>query len=126
MDKIFLHGMQAETLIGVYEWERQQSQTLLIDLDLGIRKRCYADDKLDNTINYAAVAQAVRTHLAKQKFQLLETLAQSVIELLLQQFTLEWVKIRIIKQGILANIGEVGIEMERFATPDVENNLKAA
>ena len=42
MDKIFLHGMKADTLIGVYDWEREQMQTLLLDLDIGVAEQSAA------------------------------------------------------------------------------------
>ena len=52
MDKIFLHGMKAETLIGVYEWERQQPQTLIIDLDIALPDNAGAQDDINQTIHY--------------------------------------------------------------------------
>ena len=51
MDKIFLHGLKADTLIGVYEWERKQPQTLLIDLDIGLPPRRADDDDIGSTVH---------------------------------------------------------------------------
>ena len=84
MDKIFLHGMKAETLIGVYEWERKQPQTLVIDLDIGLPPRRGSDDIAD-TVHYAEVCQAVRDSLRRQDFFLLETLAEHIAALVLSR-----------------------------------------
>ena len=76
MDKIFLHGMKADTLIGVYDWEREQMQTLLLDLDIGVAEQSAASDHIDDTIHYGDVCEAVRQSLREQSFLLLEALAE--------------------------------------------------
>ncbi len=113
MDKIFLHGMKADTLIGVYDWEREQQQTLLIDLDIGVPAKLAASDHIDDTIHYGDVCEAVRRSLKEQSFLLLEALAEHIAELLLEDFDALWVRVRVVKPGILANVREVGVEIER-------------
>ena len=113
MDKIFLHGMKAETLIGVYEWERQQPQTLVIDLDIGLPDNAGAQDDINQTIHYGEVCQALRSELAKRDFLLLESLAQSIADFIFAQFHAAWVRIRITKPGILPRVAAVGVEIER-------------
>ena len=78
MDKIFLHGMKADTLIGVYDWEREQMQTLLLDLDIGVAEQSAASDHIDDTIHYGDVCEAVRQSLREQSFLLLEALAEHI------------------------------------------------
>ena len=68
MDKIFLHGLKADTLIGVYDWEREQQQTLILDLDIGTAARSGASDSIDDTIHYGEVCDAVRQSLSNQTF----------------------------------------------------------
>ena len=65
MDKIFLHGLKADTLIGVYEWERRAPQTIELDLDIGIpsEQPCHSDD-IGDTIHYGVVVERVRALLA--------------------------------------------------------------
>ncbi|WP_424034988.1 dihydroneopterin aldolase [Neisseria bacilliformis] len=112
MDKIFLHGMKAETLIGVYEWERKQPQTLVIDFDIGLPPRRDSDDIAD-TVHYAEVCQAVSDSLRRQDFFLLETLAEHIAALVLDNFPAVWVKVRLVKPGILPDVRETGVEIER-------------
>ena len=87
MDTLFLHGLKAETLIGVYDWERQQRQTLLLDVDIGTDARPAGhSDNIDDTIHYGDVAEALRHNLAQQQFLLLEALAEHVAQFLLDDF----------------------------------------
>lgn len=113
MDKIFLHGMKAETLIGVYDWERQHLQTLVLDLTIGVSRFDPTDD-IDATVHYGVVCDTVRAHLATRSFKLLETLAQDIADLLFATFgAIEELTIRVVKQGILPNVREVGVEISR-------------
>jgi dihydroneopterin aldolase len=114
MDTLFLHGLKAETLIGVYDWERQQRQTLLLDVDIGTDARPAGhSDNIDDTIHYGDVAEALRHNLAQQQFLLLEALAEHVAQFLLDDFGALWVRVRVVKPGILAQVREVGVQIER-------------
>ncbi|MDK4679873.1 dihydroneopterin aldolase [Kingella negevensis] len=113
MDKIFLHGMKAETLIGVYDWERQHLQPLILDLDIGLPKRENASDDIATTIHYGEVCQTIREKLAQCQFQLLESLAEFIANLVLERFQAAFIRVRITKPGILPNVQAVGIEIER-------------
>ncbi len=113
MDTIFLHGMKAETLIGVYDWERKNKQTLLLDVDIGVAGKSAVSDDIDDTVHYADVCDTVRRSLAEQRFQLLEALAEHVADLILQDFNALFVRVRVVKPGILPNVREVGVVIER-------------
>ena len=113
MDKIFLRGMKADTLIGVYDWERERPQTLILDLDNSIPEQSAQDDHIGNTVHYGEVCEAVRASLAEQSFLLLESLAEHIVKLILDNFGALSVRVRIIKPGILPDVKEVGIEIER-------------
>ncbi len=113
MDKIFLHGMKADTLIGVYEWERQQRQTVLLDLDIALPEQATQQDDIAQTIHYGDVCQQLRQQLATRDFLLLESLAQYVADFILTDFGAKWVRVRITKLGILPNVQNVGVEIER-------------
>nr|WP_303802422.1 dihydroneopterin aldolase [Snodgrassella alvi] len=115
MDTIFLHGLKAETLIGVYEWERQQQQSLIFDIDIGTDFQTSAlSDDIADTIHYAQVADDLRTDLATQKFLLLETLAEYVAQFILTRYQAEAVKVKVVKPGILPAVNEVGVMIERY------------
>ena len=108
MDKVFLRGMKAETLIGVYGWEREHVQTLLLDLDIGVSEKAALSDDIGETAHYGDVCEAVRASLREQDFLLLEVLAEHVADLILRDFGALWVRVRIVKPGILPDVKEVG------------------
>ena len=116
MDIIFLNGMAVETLVGVYEWERQHSQTLYLDLQVGIVENSQRNDDLNLTLSYADIATCVRKELALQTFQLLESVGEYVAEVLLQQAGVLQVTVKVTKPGILAGVREVGIQITRKTT----------
>ena len=115
MDKVFLRGMKAETLIGVYGWERELVQSLLFDLDIGVSEKAALSDDIGETVHYGDVCEAVRASLREQDFLLLEVLAEHVADLILRDFGALWVRVRIVKPGILPDVKEVGVEIERGA-----------
>lgn len=116
MDTLFLHGLKADTLIGVHDWERRQRQTLVLDIDIGIDVRAAVrSDDIDDTIHYGELAEVLRHNLAQQQFMLLEALAEHVAQLLLDDFDAQWVRVRVVKPGILAQVREVGVQIERRA-----------
>ena len=115
MDKVFLYGMKVDTLIGVYDWEREQLQTLLVDLEIGVSRLSAQSDQIGDTVHYGEVCDAVRYGVREQRFLLLEALAEYIANLVLQDFAALWVKVKVVKLGILPDVREVGVEIERVA-----------
>ena len=114
MDKVFLHGMKVQTLVGVYEWERQHRQTLVLDLDMGLETLSLQSDDIDDTVHYGMVCEAVRQELAQCDFLLLERLAEHTAQFVFAQFKqVVWLRLRVVKPGILPDVQEVGVEIER-------------
>ena len=113
MDKIFLHCMKADTLIGVYDWEREHLQTLILDLDIGIPEKAALSDDIGDTVHYGELCEAIRSSLKNQNFLLIEMLAEHVANLVLQDFNTLWVRVKIVKPGISDGVKEVGVEIER-------------
>lgn len=113
MDKIFLHGMKAETLIGVYDWERERLQTLLIDLDIGVPEKTGVADNIGDTVHYGEVCEELRRRLKEKDFLLLEALADYIADVVLDYFGALTVRVKIVKPGILEGVREVGVEIER-------------
>ena len=105
MDKIFLYGMKADTLIGVYDWERERKQTLILDLEISVPERTGTSDDIGDTIHYGEVCEVVRRSLAEQDFLLLEALAEYIAQLILNDFGAAKVRVRIVKTGYLARCG---------------------
>jgi len=119
MDIIFLHDLKVETVIGIWEWERKIRQTVAIDLDMSadIRKAA-ASDSVEDTLNYKLVAKRVQQFVADSSFQLVETLAEKIAEIVLGEFEVSWVRVKVNKPGAIRGARDVGVLIERGARPD--------
>src|SRR3546814_13682189 len=74
MDKVFIRGLQIDTIIGVHGWERQLPRPLILNLEMGVDTRdAAASDQVRDAVDYDAVAQAVRRVAEQQPPALLET-----------------------------------------------------
>ena len=114
MDTIFLHGLEVECVIGVWEWERRIKQKVQIDLDMAADIRnAAATDQLDDALNYKAIAKRVISHVENSNYQLVETLAESVADILINEFTVSWCRVKINKGGAVRGARAVGVVIER-------------
>ncbi|CAK0779517.1 dihydroneopterin aldolase [Gammaproteobacteria bacterium] len=114
MDIIFLHDLRIETIIGVFDWERQVRQTVVIDLDMAADiRRAAATDCIDDALDYKAVAKRLIAFVEGSEFQLVETLAERIAAILLMEFSIGWVRVRVNKQGAVRGAKDVGVIIER-------------
>ena len=94
MDKIFIHALKTEAIIGIFDWERQVRQTVIVDIEISadIRKAALTDS-IDDTLNYKRVAKRVLAFVEGSQFHLVETLAEHIAMLILEDFGVAWVRI---------------------------------
>ncbi len=114
MDIIFLRDLRVDTIIGIYDWERSTRQTVSLDLEMAtdIRKAA-ATDHIDDTLNYKAVAKRLIAFVSESEFQLVETLAERICEIVLEEFKVPWVRLTLNKGGAVRGAKGVGIIIER-------------
>lgn len=116
MDKIFLHELKLQAVIGIWEWERRIRQTVSLDLEMATdAKRAAASDSTDTALNYKDVAKRVIAFVEASEFQLVESLAEAVAAIVLDEFRVPWVRVRVTKPGAIDGSKAVGIEIERNA-----------
>ena len=116
MDIIYLHDLKVDCIIGIWDWERRTTQTLTIHLDMGVDvRRAAASDHIDDTLNYKAVAKSVIAFVGDSRFQLVETLTEKVAQLLLDEFPILWVRVKVNKKGAIRGATDVGVIIERNA-----------
>lgn len=114
MDTIFLRGLECKCVIGVWEWEQRIQQTLRFDIDLSTDiKKAAETDKLEDTLNYKAVARRVIEFCEQSRFELIETLIEQVAQIILNEFDIKKVRVRLDKGGVVKDVRSVGIEIER-------------
>lgn len=114
MDKLFLTGLEVETIVGIWEWERKIPQTVVIDLEMAadIRKAAVSDS-IDDTLDYKQVAKRVQELVVESKFKLVEAMAEKIAETVLEEFRVPWIKVRVNKPHAIRGARDVGIVIER-------------
>ena len=113
MDIIFINDFRLEILIGVYEWERRVSQTVQLDLEIGLPPRPKRSDKIGDTIDYSKIVARIEDSLVQNRFLLVEALAEHVAQLILTEFGAPWVKASVTKLGALKGVKRLGVTIER-------------
>lgn len=113
-DVVFIEGLALETVVGVYAWEKRIHQRLVMDVEMStdIRHAAQHDD-LEGTLNYAAISEALIEFCQAHSFELIETYAERMCALLLEQFAICHVKMTLRKPGAVPQATSVGIRIER-------------
>ena len=116
MDKIFLSALTVECIVGIWEWERRVKQTVIIDLEIATDiRRAAASDSIEDTIDYKKVSKRLLAFVGESQFHLVETLTEQIARVVVTEFGVSWVKVRLNKQGAIRGARDVGIEIERRA-----------
>ena len=114
MDAIVFRDLRIEAQIGIHRRERHVTQTVQIDLDIGVPGTAvFASDKVADTIDYEQVALRIKALAAAQHYRLVETFADRIATLLTGEFGAPWVRVSVAKIGILPNAKFVGVTVER-------------
>ena len=113
-DKVFIEDLRIETVIGIYDWEREIRQTVSLDLemDFDIRK-AGASDHIDDTLDYKAVAKALIEFVGKSEFQLVEALAERCAAIVLDKFPVKKLRLKLSKPGAVRGSSAVGVMITR-------------
>ena len=114
MDSILIRDLRVEVLIGIHRREKHVPQTVSIDLDIGIPgTTVFQSDKVADTIDYEQVSIKIKALAGSQHFRLVETFAERIARVLLDDFKAPWVRVSAAKIGILPNAKFVGVSLER-------------
>ena len=114
MDIIYLHGLKVDCIIGVWDWEKQITQSITIDLDMGFDIRHAASsDNLEDTLSYKDVSKRIMAFVKDSRFDLVEKLAEEIAKILLSEFKITWCRVKINKFGAVRGARDVGILIER-------------
>ncbi|KIQ96943.1 dihydroneopterin aldolase [Lysobacter sp. A03] len=116
MDKVFIEGLEVEALIGIYDWERRIRQPLVFDVEMAFDNRIpAATDAIEDTLNYKAVSKRIIAYVGESDFGLVETLAERVAALILEEFGVAHVRLKLGKPGAVRGARSVGVMIERSA-----------
>ncbi len=114
MDRVFIEQLEVITTIGVYDWEQQIKQKLLLDIEMAHDNRFAGkSDNVADALDYSEVSNLVIQHIESNRFLLVERVAEEVTELIMHQFNVPWIKVRLAKPGAVVQARSVGVVIER-------------
>ena len=113
-DRIYLRGLSVDCIIGFIDWERRVKQTVVIDLEFPVDCRAVAaSDAVEHTLDYKRIAKRIIAFVEASEFHLIETLAERIAALILEEFGVAWVRLSLAKPGAIRGSREVGVSIER-------------
>ncbi len=116
MDIVFIRDLRMETVIGIYEWEREIKQPVVLDLEMGTDiAKAAASDAIEDTLDYKAVSKRLIEFVEESEFQLVESLAERCAGIVLKEFKVPWVRLTLNKVGAVSAARDVGVIIERVS-----------
>jgi dihydroneopterin aldolase len=114
MDIIFLGGLEIETIIGIYDWERETKQTIVLDIEMAhnIQQAAETDD-IQYALDYKTVSKRIISFVEDSQCLLVERLISEIADILRHEFNVPWVRIKLNKKGAISGASDVGITIER-------------
>lgn len=114
MDIIFIRELRIETVIGIYDWERQIRQPVYLDLEMATDiTKAAATESIDDALNYKAISKRLIQFVEQSEYQLIETLAENIAAIVIDEFKVPWLKLTVNKRGALRGARDVGVVIER-------------
>ncbi len=114
MDIVFIRDLRIKTIIGIYDWERTTKQEVVFDLEMAWDiKKAAESDSIEHALDYKAVSKRLVEFVEESEFQLVETLAERICEIVIQEFKVPWLKLILNKEGAVSVARDVGVVIER-------------
>ncbi len=114
MDIIYLRDLRIETVIGIFDWERHIKQTVILDVEMGTDiTKAATSERIEDTLDYKAVAKRLIQFVSESKYQLVETLTERCADIIVNEFDVPWVRLSLNKKGAIRGASDVGILIER-------------
>ena len=113
-DIVLIEDLRIETIIGIYDWEREVKQTIALDIEMAadnVKPAC--SENIDDALNYKAVSKRMIAYTEKSQFKLVETLAESLVEIIMNEFDVPWWRLKLSKVGAVTGSRSVGVIIER-------------
>jgi dihydroneopterin aldolase len=114
MDIVFLRGLRIETVIGIYDWEKEIRQSVVLDLEMSTDVAvAAASDRIEDAVDYKAVSKRLKQFVGEGRFELVETLAERCGEIIRKEFGVRWLRLQVNKIGAVTGAQDVGVVIER-------------
>ena len=114
MDKVLISNLQVETIIGIFDWEREVKQVVSIDLEMEFdNKKAAKSDDIKDALDYKKVGKRITTFVKKSKYKLVERLAEQIAKIVIKEFPVSSVTVSLMKPGAMRGSESVGIRITR-------------
>jgi dihydroneopterin aldolase len=117
MDRVFIDDLRIQTVIGIFDWEREITQTISLDLQMAFDiSRAAETDAIEDTLDYKSVSKRLIQFVEASEFQLVEALAEHCARIILEEFPVTWLRLKLSKPGAVRGSSAVGVIIERGET----------
>jgi len=117
VDRVFIEDLRIQTVIGIFDWEREITQTVSLDLQMAFDiSHAGASDDIVDTLDYKSVSKRLIQFVESSEFQLVEALAEHCARIVLDEFPVAWLRLRLSKPGAVRGSSAVGVIIERGET----------
>ena len=114
MDKVFIEALEIDCVIGIYDWERSIRQPVQLDIEMEFDNRIpAASDDIADTLDYKAVSKRLIQFVGESSFGLVETLAENCARIILDEFAVSLLHLKLSKLGAVRGARAVGVIIER-------------
>ncbi|MCK5395282.1 MAG: dihydroneopterin aldolase [Gammaproteobacteria bacterium] len=114
LDIVFIEDLRIETIIGIYDWEREVKQTIALDIEMAAdNTKPATSENIDDALNYKAVAKRLIAFTEESQFQLVETLSERLVAIIMAEFNVPWCRLKLSKLGAVTGSRSVGVIIER-------------
>ena len=118
MDKVFIEALEIDCVIGIYDWERSIRQPVQLDIEMDFdNRKPAASDDIADTLDYKAVSKRLQSFVGESSFGLVETLAERCAEIIMREFGVAWMRLKVAKPGAVRGAKSVGVVIERGKRP---------
>lgn len=119
MDTVFIEALAIDCVIGIYDWEREIRQTVVLDIEMAFdNRRPAASDAIADTLDYKAVSKRLIAFVQASQFGLVESLAEHCAAIIRDEFQVPWLRLKLSKPGAVTGSKAVGVIIERGTRPD--------
>jgi dihydroneopterin aldolase len=110
---IIVSNLEFPMHIGVYHREKGRTQKVRINFDLSVLDTPADDHDLSTVVDYCALVDRIRAHALKRHVHLVETLAEEIAAICLEDSRVLKARVRVDKPEAIADADAAGVEIER-------------
>ena len=114
MDILYIRNLKVDAIVGIFSWEKRIRQPIHLDLEIAIDiRQAAATDDIAYALDYKTVSTRLTNYISQSEWHLIETLAEKIAALLMAEFGVTWLRLKLSKPAALPSADSVGLMIER-------------